>query len=322
MSSAKMPWFKCKPDPFLSALAEMDADCQHLYTVVILKIYARGGPIRGDVKALATFCRRSVRSVQAALDRLIEMGRLTAAEGLLSNPVAEAELAEREDISKTRAKAGREGGVASGKSRTTNSTSSNVKYVSGEQHAVADEKDQRNQESHEANASRLLSKTNQTRSDKDKEEEKKERGERTRVPIPQNMQARMLAELPPGVDWPIRISVKLQPIFECLEAGADFEKHVLPVIHEEAKNAHAAGRKLFSWENVVPQIMAAVERDKRPAQPAQNDVFTDEVWNRAIEGWKRTKYWPYGKWSLPPDMRGCKVPPHVLAAHGLTRAAA
>lgn len=144
--------------------------------------------------------------------------------------------------------------------------------------------------------------------------------ERGRVPA--NMQARMLAELPPGVDWPIRISMKLQPIFECLGAGADFEKHVLPVIHEEAKNAHAAGRKLFSWENVVPQIMAAVERDKRPAQDKADDVFTDEVWNRAMEGWKRTKYWPYGKWSLAPDMPGCKVPAHILAAHGYGRVAA
>jgi uncharacterized protein YdaU (DUF1376 family) len=144
--------------------------------------------------------------------------------------------------------------------------------------------------------------------------------ERRRVPA--NMQARMLAELPSGVDWPIRISMKLQPIFECLEAGADFEKHVLPVIHEEAKNAHAAGRKLFSWDNVVPQIMAAVEREKRPAQAKQDDVFTDEVWDRAITGWKRTKHWSYGKWSLPPDMPGCKIPQHVLAAHGYGRAAA
>ncbi|NBJ13321.1 YdaU family protein [Microvirga arsenatis] len=144
--------------------------------------------------------------------------------------------------------------------------------------------------------------------------------ERGRVPA--NMQARMLAELPPGVDWPIRISMKLQPIFECLEAGADFEKHVLPVIHEEAKNAHAAGRKLFSWENVVPQIMAAVERDRKPAQPKQDNVFTDEVWSRAIEGYKRTRHWSYGKWSMPPDDPACSIPTHILAAHGYGRAAA
>lgn len=140
--------------------------------------------------------------------------------------------------------------------------------------------------------------------------------------IPPNMQARMLAELPSGVDWPIRISVKLQPIFECLEAGADFETHVLPVIHEEAKHAHAAGRKLSSWENVVPQIMAAVEREKRPAPAKTESIFTDEIWSKAIEGWKRSGYWPYGKWSLAPDMPGCKVPKHILAAHGCERAAA
>ncbi|MBA1156914.1 DUF1376 domain-containing protein [Microvirga mediterraneensis] len=302
MSTSKMPWFKCRPDPFLSALAEMDADCQHLYTVVILKIYARGGPIRADVKALATFCRRSVRTVQAALDRLVEMGRLTLSDGQISNPAAERELADRDSVSNSRSQNGKLGGEMSGISRK--------------------EKAQHNQQRPEANASDSGSKTKQERSDKDKEEEKKEESARTGAQMPQNMQARMLAELPPGVDWPIRISVKLQPIFECLEAGADFEKHVLPVIHEEAKNAHAAGRKLSSWENVVPQIMAAVEREKRPSPTKADTGFTDEMWDRALEGWKRTKYWPYGKWSLAPDMPGCKVPAHILAAHGCGRVAA
>ncbi|MFC4172659.1 YdaU family protein [Microvirga sp. GCM10011540] len=146
--------------------------------------------------------------------------------------------------------------------------------------------------------------------------------ERAGMRLPENMQARMLAELPPGVDWPIRISMDLRPIFACLEAGADFEKHILPTIHEEARLAHAGGRKLFKWENVTPQIMAAVEREKRPTDRKDQNGFTDEAWGQIIERWKRTGLWSYGKWSLPPDFPGCSIPAHVLAAHGFGKAAA
>jgi hypothetical protein len=104
------PWFRCFPDRLLSALGEMDADTQHVYAIVLLKIYARGGPIRNDARALATFCRRTMKATAGALERLIEMGRLTLVNGELSNPAAEAELEHQGAVSKARAEAGRMGG--------------------------------------------------------------------------------------------------------------------------------------------------------------------------------------------------------------------
>jgi hypothetical protein len=258
-------------------------------------MYRRRGPIPNSKRLLCVILRCGHVKATALLNALIKAGKITLSEdGMLANQRVTKELVEREYVATNRRVAGHKGGTNSG---------------------VARRKSLENQDSHEANAS---TSSNQRR------EEKREdsKSERAGVQIPTNMQARMLAELPSGVDWPIRISMKLQPIFECLEAGADFEKHVLPVIHEEAKNAHAAGRKLFSWDNVVPQIMAAVEREKRPAPAKQDEVFTDDLWDRAITGWKRTKHWSYGKWSLPPDMPGCKIPQHVLAAHGYGRVAA
>lgn len=117
----RLPWFRCFPDRLLAALAEMDADTQHVYVTVLLKIYARGGPVRNDPKALATFCRRPVRAVTAALERLTEMGRLTLVEGELSNPVAEEELAHRGEVSHSRAKNGKLGGKKAATSRAAKS---------------------------------------------------------------------------------------------------------------------------------------------------------------------------------------------------------
>ena len=80
---------------------------------------------------------------------------------------------------------------------------------------------------------------------------------------------------------------------------------------------------LSYFDNRLKEAAATKPQEEPAAKPYNPDeVFTDDVWNRAIEGWKRTKHWSYGKWSLPPDMPGCKIPAHVLAAHGYGRAAA
>lgn len=111
MATNDLPWFRCFPDRLLGALAEMDSNTQHVYVTVLLKIYARGGPIRNDPAALGAFCRRPRASIKSAIERLIDMGRLVELpDGLLSNPVADEELAHRELVSSTRAETGRRGG--------------------------------------------------------------------------------------------------------------------------------------------------------------------------------------------------------------------
>lgn len=259
---SKMPWFKCKPDPFLSALAEMDADAQHLYTVVILKIYARGGPIRMDARALATFCRRPIRSVQAALDRLVEMGRLTLVDGNISNPVAERELAERESLSEIRAQTGKRGGAASGESRrnsVSNSTSTNVECVAEMQQHHGREKPQRNQESHEAIASVCSSKTKQERSDKDKD---KDKGSGAYAPSPSARERKH--------PWP-----------------SDYREQVWALYpkHDEKKDGMAALDQLhkadsLSFETLITGIrrLAATVSEPRFA-PALHRWLRKERWN-------------------------------------------
>lgn len=143
-----LPWFRCFPDRLLSALGEMDATTQHVYVVVLLKIYARSGPIKDNLQALATFCRRGPQAVETALENLVGMGRLTRADGFISNAVAEAELGHQRSVSLARSNSGKRGGLKSGLARAA--------------------KSEENQGAGEANASH--GRTDKTRLDKTREE--------------------------------------------------------------------------------------------------------------------------------------------------------
>jgi len=269
------------------------------YHVICQLIYLHEGPIMLNERGIAGRCNQSVKAFRKYLQELLDAGKLAVSEGRLSNSRAALEL---ENVRKNRENAGK-GGQISGQKRQNS-----------QKNDIGADKSLKNNGADQAPLQ-------EDRSLKEKRREE-EKDTRTGMRMPENMQARMLAELPPGVDWPIRISMDLRPIFACLEAGADFEKHILPTIHEEARLAHAGGRKLFKWENVAPQIMAAVEREKRPTDRKDQNGFTDEAWSQIIERWKRTGLWSYGKWSLPPDFPGCSIPAHVLAAHGFGKAAA
>lgn len=297
MSGNKMQWFKCKPDPFLSALAEMDADCQHLYAVVILKIYARGGPIRHDVKALATFCRRSVKATQVALDRLMEMGRITLADGHLSNPVAEEELASREAISNSRSINGKEGGLASGSSRR--------------------EKGQGYQRPGEPIASDYGSKTKQERSDKDKDKESTAReGRRDDAAVEAALRCASGLENDPSPGLMV-----LGPIHALIAEGYDLDRHILPVL----RSLKAKGKRWRTWGYVVDAVREQNTLKPMTAQatpPKAPTPISDEIWDKAVAQYKRTRHWLFGRDSLPPDDPLTKVPAHILAAHGYGRAAA
>lgn len=316
-SRNRLPWFKCEPGPFLNALARMPGDAQHVYFVVILQIYEHGGAIRDDVEELAHFCRRTVKATQAAVDRLVEKGYLQRGDGRLSNARAEAELTQRAELSEVRAKVGRTGGERSGSARRSSS-----------------EKDEQNQQSAEAIASALASNANQDLSDKKREEEREEQVARARVSapapapapareatpvrpgIPERMHPRLLAALPEGVSWPVVTSLNVRPILECLNGGADFERHVLPTVASYGRQIRGAGKKIFGWEEVARQIMAVVERERAPAPATPVETVPDELWSRAVAHYRRSGEWMLENRSTPPDSPRTRVPAAILAEHG------
>lgn len=106
----RLEWFPCYPAKLLGALAGMTANEKLVYMVVLLRIYEINGPCRDSVDAIAVRAGVQRRQVAAAIDRLVEDGRLVRSEDGFHNPVADAVLAESREVRRRRQKAGSEGG--------------------------------------------------------------------------------------------------------------------------------------------------------------------------------------------------------------------
>lgn len=80
-----------------------------------------------------------------------------------------------------------------------------------------------------------------------------------------------------------------------------------------------------TWLN---QECWADEPSAVPIQPngqrshCQERGAADAVWDRAVENYRRTKYWPLPKLSLPPDHPQTRVPAHILVKYGYREDAA
>jgi hypothetical protein len=148
------------------------------YAYVLDLIYSRNGYSRRDDKALGGRLGCSSRKATALTDRLIELGKIeVTADGFLTHWRAVEHAEEADDLSKTRSKSGRAGGVQSGKtrrnqremivkqSRTEDEPSVNRSRTDVENNAGSS----KNNALAEASAS---SKTNQIREDKSIERDK------------------------------------------------------------------------------------------------------------------------------------------------------
>lgn len=98
LSDERMPWFPCYPEKLLGALSGMQTDCWCIYVILLLRIYEVGGPVPETVETLALRSHMPSLRVKNALEKLLASGKIITAEGMFSNPMAEAELSARNSI--------------------------------------------------------------------------------------------------------------------------------------------------------------------------------------------------------------------------------
>ncbi|WP_156648355.1 hypothetical protein [Methylobacterium sp. Leaf108] len=72
----RLPWFRCFPSALLGALAGLDPDEGLTYVTALLRIYETGGPVGETGKTLSRRTGLPERKASAALERLIEAGKL------------------------------------------------------------------------------------------------------------------------------------------------------------------------------------------------------------------------------------------------------
>lgn len=108
MSNGRLPWFRCRPDRLLGALAGMKPDRGYVYTVLLMRIYENSGPIAETAETLSRRTGLTEKRAAEALEWLVQAGKLQRLpDGRLDSDTTHDELLWQDERSKQATKAGK-----------------------------------------------------------------------------------------------------------------------------------------------------------------------------------------------------------------------
>jgi uncharacterized protein YdaU (DUF1376 family) len=102
-----IPYFSFYPADFMNGVRGLNATEVGVYMMLLCRIYEENGPVEYHVRRLATYCGMREQTFLKSVQSLIDLGKLTVAAGMLSNPRAEAEIAKRARDLENNSKAGK-----------------------------------------------------------------------------------------------------------------------------------------------------------------------------------------------------------------------
>lgn len=102
-----IPFFRFYPADFMNGVRGLSPQEVGVYTMLLCRIYEENGPVEYHPLRLATYCGMRESSFVKTLEKLVELGKLTLAEGRLSNARAETEISNRANDLKNASKAGK-----------------------------------------------------------------------------------------------------------------------------------------------------------------------------------------------------------------------
>jgi uncharacterized protein YdaU (DUF1376 family) len=114
-----LPWYRRFPDNFIAGTVGLSLEEKGAYSLILDLMYVRGGPVPDEPRYIAGVCNCSVRKWNAIRQRLIDLGKITVAEGYLTNHRAEEEIEIGRKISREAAENGSKGGDKSAEIRAT-----------------------------------------------------------------------------------------------------------------------------------------------------------------------------------------------------------
>lgn len=112
-----LPWYRRFPDNFIAGTVGLTLEEKGAYSLVLDLMYVRGGPVPDEPRYIAGVCNCSVRKWNAIRQRLIDLGKIHAVDGYLTNHRAEEEIEIAGKISREAAENGSKGGIKSGEIR-------------------------------------------------------------------------------------------------------------------------------------------------------------------------------------------------------------
>lgn len=92
---SRIPYFSFYPSDFMGGVRGLSAQEVGIYTMILCRIYEENGPVEYHVRRLSAYCGTREATLEKTVDKLVDLGKLTIADGMLSNVRAEAEIAKR-----------------------------------------------------------------------------------------------------------------------------------------------------------------------------------------------------------------------------------
>lgn len=297
MSSS--PFFKCYPSDFLAGIAGLKADEIAVYTVALMLIYDRGGPVVADYEHIGWRCQMRPSSAKKLVERLIERGKLGLYEGRLTNNRAEIELSFRRDLAE-------------------------ISRRNGKRHVAKVDA--------EANENKDLAKPAGSRQEPVTRSQIPEA--RTASHVPERVSAPAPAparEADPARDDVMRARVAIAKAFT--DAGHAFPPDTgrvavwaaqgyAPALIVSVVSSGLSRRPNVStlayFDNALKE---AHERRVVPAPLPQTSeeraaAIPDTAWDRAVGHYRRSGEWLRIGGSPAPDQAGCLAPEAILEKHG------
>lgn len=110
---SRRPWYKRYPADFIAGTTQLTLEEKGAYSIVLDLIYQTGGPIEDDARWIARVAGCSTKRWNIIRSRLIDLGKLHALDGKLSNQRAEKQMKTEDKEHESFTENGRDGGVKS-----------------------------------------------------------------------------------------------------------------------------------------------------------------------------------------------------------------
>ncbi|MGU3496371.1 hypothetical protein ACLBXM_20215 [Xanthobacteraceae bacterium A53D] len=296
----RLPWFRCVPTALLGALAGLSPDEGYVYIVTLLRIYETGAPVKETSRTLSRRSGLPERRVAAALEGLLDAGKLTRLEdGQLDSASTHEEIAWQENV--------RQSQSAAGKASAAKRSIPRAKIVE----TAAEEKAQQNQQ---------VEPTADERPFKHKEIEvditsvSSLRSETSPSPKETKTKTRATridpAWRPSEADRAFAVSVGI-PGADIAQRAAEFVDYWISIGGEK-------GRKVdwpATWRNRCRNI--ADHKGYSPVRHCPPGVAIPQNWpprlpepDACFAAWRRGS-WP-SAWGFPPGDPSCRIPAEII----------
>lgn len=107
MARGDLPYFNFYPSKFMTGIRGLTPAEVGVYTMLLCRIYEKGGPIEDDADVLSAWCGMRPDHFTKALGRLVRLKKFTLKDGILSNDRAQEEIEVRAKVVEVASRAGK-----------------------------------------------------------------------------------------------------------------------------------------------------------------------------------------------------------------------